>query len=197
MSTGPNVIGPSRIKQESALQSMIAGLTKYEQQLPSIVIAGKTYATTDIITILQTRLNALKTSDAAHSTWRNAVQQDHAQRTGTAGLLSGARQAVQVAFSGQIDTLSAFGLVGRKKAVVAPETRVAAAKKAQATRAARHTMGKNQKSAIKGDVTGVTVTPVTTPPTPAPSPAPAPAPSPAPAPAHANGGGASGTVATA
>ena len=144
MATGPNTIGPSRIHQQTALESMIAGLTKYEQQLPSIVIAGKSYSSADLVTILQARLDALAASEEARAAWRNAVQEDHAQRTSTAGLLSGARQAVQVAFSGQVNVLSAFGLVAHKKAVVAPETRVAAAKKAQATRAARHTMGKNQ-----------------------------------------------------
>jgi hypothetical protein len=33
--------------------------------------------------------------------------------------------------------------------------------KRAATRAARHTMGPKQKKAVKGDVTGVVVTPVT------------------------------------
>ena len=145
MSIGPNVIGPSRIKQEAALQSMITGLTQHQQQLPSIVIAGKTYSNADLIEILEARLAALKAADTTRAAWRYAVQQDYAQRADTSVLLSGARQAVQVAFSGQIDSLATFGLVGRKKAVVAPETRVAAAKKGQATRAARHTMGKNQK----------------------------------------------------
>ncbi len=41
------------------------------------------------------------------------------------------------------------------------EARAAATAKARATRKARGTTGKKQKSSITGDVTGVTITPVT------------------------------------
>jgi hypothetical protein len=44
-----------------------------------------------------------------------------------------------------VDALATFGLTPRKPRVVSPEARVAAAAKAKATRAARHTMGKKQK----------------------------------------------------
>jgi hypothetical protein len=78
-----------------------------------------------------------------------------------------------VFFAGQVDALSDFGLTGRKTPVVSPETRVAAANKAKATREARHTMGKKQKAAIKGTVaptapatTAPAPTPVATPPAP-------------------------------
>jgi hypothetical protein len=60
------------------------------------------------------------------------------------------RQALLVAFADQVDVLADFGLTGRKTRVVTPEEKVTAAAKARATRAARHTMGKRQKAAIKG-----------------------------------------------
>jgi hypothetical protein len=41
------------------------------------------------------------------------------------------------------------------------EAKAAAAAKRASTRAARHTLGTKQKKAIKGDVTGVLVTPIT------------------------------------
>jgi hypothetical protein len=186
MSGTPNHIGRSRIEQQTAVQSTIDGLTKHAQALPSIVIAGTTYPTSDLIAILQTRLDALNAAETARAAWQAAVQRDYAQRTGTKGILSGIRQATQVAFAGHIDVLADFGLVGRKPAVISPETRVAAAQKAKATRAARHTMGPKQKAAIKGDVTGVSVTPITAPaaPTVAPAPSATPA-SPAPTPPSA------------
>jgi hypothetical protein len=43
------------------------------------------------------------------------------------------------------------------------EKRAAATAKLRATRTARGTTSKKQKLAVKGDVTGVTVTPITTP----------------------------------
>jgi hypothetical protein len=45
---------------------------------------------------------------------------------------------------------------------LSPEKRLAAAAKAKATRIARGTVGKKQRSTIHGDVTGVLVTPITT-----------------------------------
>jgi hypothetical protein len=68
------------------------------------------------------------------------------------------------------DTLAVYGLEPHK--VPAPRTaaqKAATAAKAVATRKARGTTSKKQKLAIKGDVTGVTITP-TTAPTSAPSP---------------------------
>jgi hypothetical protein len=149
MST-PNYVGRSRIEQQTAVQSTIEGLTKHAQALPSIVIAGTTYPTSDLVTLLQARLDALNAAETARAAWQAAVQRDYAQRTSTKGILSGIRQSAQVAFAGHIDLLADFGLVGRKPTVVSPETRVAAAQKAKATRAARHTMGPKQKAGVKG-----------------------------------------------
>jgi hypothetical protein len=82
--------------------------------------------------------------------------------------------------------LADFGLTPKK--VPTPptvEAKAAAAAKRASTRAARGTMGSKQKQDVKGDVTGVTVTPVT-----APTAKPV-ATSPAPAPATATPGTAS------
>ncbi len=60
--------------------------------------------------------------------------------------------------------LGDFGLQAPKARQPLPtEKRAAATAKLRATRAARGTTSKKQKLAIKGDVTGVTVTPITTP----------------------------------
>jgi hypothetical protein len=62
------------------------------------------------------------------------------------------RQTLLLAFDGKLDTLADFGLTARAVPVRTPEQRTAAAAKAKATRAARHTMGSKQKAAIKGAV---------------------------------------------
>jgi hypothetical protein len=48
--------------------------------------------------------------------------------------------------------LAKFGLTPRQRPVTTPEVKVAAAVKAAATRAARHTMGPKEKAKIKGTV---------------------------------------------
>jgi hypothetical protein len=57
--------------------------------------------------------------------------------------------------------LADFGFAPPKAATRTPEEKAAAAAKAKATREARHTLGKSQKKTVKGNVTGIVVTPVT------------------------------------
>ena len=57
--------------------------------------------------------------------------------------------------------LADFGITPKARAPLTVEAKAAAAAKRAATRAARHTMGTQQKKGIKGDVTGVLVTPIT------------------------------------
>jgi hypothetical protein len=67
---------------------------------------------------------------------------------------------VKAAFGTQPDVLADFGLHPKARAQLTVEKKTAAAVKRKATRAARHTMGSKQRKRVKGDVTGVTVTPV-------------------------------------
>ena len=91
---------------------------------------------------------------------------------------------VLVAFAGATQTLVDFGLTPPKARtpLTANELAVRAAK-AKATRAARGTTSKKQKLGVKGDVTGLIMTPVklptaATPASPVPPVIPAPAPAP-------------------
>lgn len=170
MGTSANTIATTRNKQQAALLKLIGGLEKHTQDLASLIIGGTTYKNADLQTALQARLNAMAPVEVAKAQWQAAVQADYAERAKTKALLAGLRQALLVVYAGSTDKLADFGLVGRKPANVTPTARVAAAQKAKATRAARHTLGKNQKAGIKGDVTGVTVTPIKAPPTPTPTP---------------------------
>ena len=199
MGTSANTIAPTRNQQQAAVQKMLSGVEKHTQDLVSLVIAGTTYSTADLQTTLQARLDALTSAQSKKAEWQAAINADYAERASTKVFLAGLRQALLVAFAGSVDKLADFGLVGRKSANITPQQRVAAAQKAKATRAARHTMGKKQKELIKGDVTGVSVTPITTPAAPVAAPAPAPTPvaqptpspspsAPSPAPSHSGGG---------
>jgi hypothetical protein len=152
MSSAPNAIINSRAKQQLMLQKMLDGLTKHEQTLPTVAIAGTSYKVADLKATLQARLQAAQAVDATRAIWQNAVKTDHDERAKTKVFVSGLRQALLVAFAGSVENLADFGLVGRKARVVSPEKKGAATAKAQATRAARHTMGKKQRAQIKGVV---------------------------------------------
>jgi hypothetical protein len=159
----------NRTEVQTSDQKLIDGLKKHEPTLSSLFIGGALLKTADVITILQTRIDAATTVVSSRATWQTDVKADHDQRAKTKTLVSGLRQALQVAFVGQIDALADFGLKPRKVRVTTPEQKAAASAKAKATRVARHTMGPKQKAQIKG-----TVPAPATPPEPAPT-APTPA----------------------
>jgi hypothetical protein len=169
-----NATKKSRNEQVAADQSLVDGLNKHSATIPPIFIAGAAVPLKDIITTLQTRVQMAKNVPPARATWLAAVDADRDERAKSKTLVSALKQSLLVFFSGQVDTLADFGLTGHKTPVVSPETRVAAAAKAKATRQARHTMGTKQKAKIKGTVP--TTAPATTPPATPPAAAPPAAP---------------------
>jgi hypothetical protein len=178
---GNNIPKKNRTDETAADQKLIDGLTKHAATITSLVIGGVTMATKDIISTLQARITASQNAESTRATWQAAVVTDHAERSKTKTFASGLRQALIVAFTGQVDALADFGLSARKAVVLTPAEKLARNAKSMATRAARHTMGTVQKSKVTGE-TAAAATPVPTAPAPAPIPAgPAPAPVTAPA----------------
>jgi len=151
----------NRSQQQVADQKLIDGLTKHAATIPFVVIGGTSLSPAALIAAMQARLAAAAATVTTRATWLSAVKADADERAKTKTLVSGIRQAMQVAFGGSIDALADFGLKPRKQpAARTPEEKAAAVAKAQATRAARHTMGPQQKKGVKGAVTGVVVTTV-------------------------------------
>jgi hypothetical protein len=181
---GTNTPNTNRTDEITADQKLIDGLNKHATSIPGIVIAGASATTKDIVVTLQSRVDSARTVQSSRASWLAAVQTDRALRDKTKTYVSGLRQALLVAFAGQIDVLADFGLTPRKPRVVTPEEKVATAAKARATRVARHTMGKKQKAAIKGTVAPTEPAPAPAPSPPVASPPATPAPTPVmPAPA--------------
>jgi hypothetical protein len=184
---GSNTPNPNRTDEITADQNLIDGLNKHAATITSIVLGGATATTKDIVATLQSRINSAKAASSTRASWLAAVQADQAERDRTKTYVSGLKQALLAAFVGQVDTLADFGLTARKPRVSTPEQKLAAATKAKATRAARHTMGKKQKAEIKGTVTPTapaTAAPAAPAPIPTPPEAPVPSPVlPAPTPA--------------
>jgi hypothetical protein len=183
----PNTPKKNRTDETAAEQKLVDGLNKHAQTITQLVIAGADMTTKDIIAHLQSRIDGANATQTTRAAWLSAVKLDKADRVKLATYVSGVKQAILVAFAGQVDALADFGLVARKPRVLTPEKKIAAAAKAKATRAARHTLGKKQKAAITGTSAATAPTP---PGAPAPAPAPAPKPAPAPVPAQPTAGAA-------
>jgi hypothetical protein len=173
---GLNTPKNNRVDLTLADQKLIDGLTKHASTITSVVVGGVAMATKDIITTLQTRITMYNATEPARATWQATVAANKAERQKTKAIVAAVKQTVLSSFAGQIDALTDFGLTPRKVAVLTPAEKTERTAKALATRAARHTLGKVQKSKITGD------SPATATPTPAPLPAgPSPAPVAAPA----------------
>jgi hypothetical protein len=157
----------NRTLNQSADRSLASGLQKNTQKISSLFINGAPMPVADILAILQKRLDSGDQVTVTKAAWQHTVQADIDLREQTHALLVSVRQALQIAFANSNETLAEYGLKPRRTRARTVEQRVAAAAKAKATRAARHTMGPKQKAQIKGTVE----VPVTsTPASPAPKP---------------------------
>jgi hypothetical protein len=158
----------NRTNHQIADQKLLDGIQKNTPAMGALFIKGVSYKPADLALPLQARIDSANRVLAAKAAWSEAVQADRDEQAKSKTFVSDLRQALKVAFGGSIEALATFGLTPRKTPVLTPEQRTAAAEKAKATRAARHTMGPKQKAQIKG-----TVAPAATPATPAPAAAPA------------------------
>jgi len=167
----------SRNTRLSQAEKLSDGMGKHENVITSLVIDGQPYAAKDIVAVLQEIITSETNAVTTRAEWRAAVAADKAERAKRKVFLSGLKQALRVAFGGQIDVLTDFGLAPRKpRKVLTPQEKAAAAAKAKATRAARHTMGAKQKAKIKGTEPQGANPPAATPPAPPATPAAPPSP---------------------
>jgi hypothetical protein len=150
---GTNTPKSNRIDQNAADQSLIDGFNKNATAITNMVVGGVPHTTKDIVATLQSRIDSSKAVLSTRATWQTAVKADKTLRDTTKTFVSAVKQSLIVSFAGHLDTLADFGLTERAKVVRTPEEKLAAATKAKATRAARHTMGSKQKAEIKGTVT--------------------------------------------
>jgi len=143
----------NRVNQQDRIlrdQKMIEGIKKHLKSA-SIVVAGKTYTSDEVVAALQARVDAANAIAPAKAAWQDLVNTATTQTEQSKSLVSGLRQTVKVMFGQTAETLADFGIPAPKpRKVLTSEEKVAAAAKAAATRAARHTMGKVQKAKVKG-----------------------------------------------
>ena len=171
----------NRTSLQASLQKLSDGLTRRAGIIASLLLGGKTMTNAQMVAQLQQVSTAETAAVTAQAAFRSAVLAAQNQREASRQFLLDLKQTLRAMYSGQPDVLADFGLAPRKTTAKTPETMVAAAAKAKATREARGTdKGKVQRLDISGNVTGVVVTPIVEP---AADKAPAPAPAPEPAPA--------------
>ncbi|MDP9002077.1 MAG: hypothetical protein M3O46_18445 [Myxococcota bacterium] len=160
------------------VQALIAGTQKHFPN-GSFTLGNTAYTAEALIQALKSLENALVSLNTAHTSVKDAGMAFTAIQASVGPLVRDYTRFVAAAFSTAPPQLADFGLQPPKaRKPLASDKRAAATAKMRATRAARGTTSKKRKLAVKGDVTGVEIKPVTS--TPATSPVAPPAASGAP-----------------
>jgi hypothetical protein len=143
------------------VRALIAGTEKHFST--TAFVLGKTaYTAATLTEALQSLANAIVRLNALHASVKDAVMELRAIETQVAPLMRDYQRVVLAAFSTGAQELADFGMQPPKaRTPMDSEKRAVAVAKMRATRKARGTMSRKQKLAIKGDVTGVHITPVT------------------------------------
>lgn len=129
---------------------IILGLQKDLQHVSSLPLAGTAYTPDELVKLVQSRIDLLNTIAASQATWHSQVVSGQALSAKLTPILRGLRQYVVNAYGETSPVLADFGFTAPKKRTLTPAQKAAAAARAKATRAARHTMGKLQKKNVKG-----------------------------------------------
>ena len=152
----------SKAATVALLQNLIAGLQK---RLPNgaFTIGNAAFTTAALITLFQELLGAIAKANDAQVALRDAAAALRDTTTKVRPVFTGLRSQLVAMYRGSAQTLGDFGIVVKTPAPLSAEKAAAKVAKAQATRKARGTTSKKQKLAVKGNVTGVSITPVTVP----------------------------------
>jgi hypothetical protein len=143
--------------------ALIAGTQKHFPN-GSFTLGNTTYTTASLVQLLQGLVSAMTAHNAAQANAKDTLVAEQGTKATVGPVLQAYQHLVLAAFSNATQTLADFGLTPPKARTPMTAAQLAArAAKSEATRLARGTTSKKQELAVKGNVTGVTVTPITAP----------------------------------
>jgi hypothetical protein len=140
-----------RISQDrlSIDQQTIDGIRKHLKSTP-VYLAGRKVTIVEIVKVLKANIDATNASLQAKAAWRSRLVEERNLVAQSRKLVQAFRQYLLLSFSEAPEILRDFGLAPPKQRRAATvTTKAQAVARAGATRAARHTMGKRQKSKVK------------------------------------------------
>jgi hypothetical protein len=141
---------------------LIAGTNKHLASVTQVMVAGGSFTPAQVISQLQAIVTLRSDVETAKAATKAKLATEKADMPELRVFLDAFVTFVKAAFGTSPDALADFGLHPKKaKAPATVTAKAAAAAKREATRKARNTMGSQQRKLVKGDVTGVIVTPIT------------------------------------
>lgn len=161
MATNPKSNESARVKK------LIAGANQHLLNVPIVTINNVPYALPALLGLLASYADLFDGAQAAKVTYEDKLKVQHAQAPALRVIAAAFVAFVRASFGTSPQVLNDFGLSPHKaRTPQTAEQKAQAAVKREATRAARHTLGKRQKAAIKGTAPAV---PANAPPAPAPA----------------------------
>jgi len=152
---------PTKTTLRDRCRMAIAGTDKNLGSTPMLSLDGADRTPAEVKQKLQGFIDASDKTQAARSAWIDAVKDERVKRSETQLLLAALRSVVTMKYGNNATAaLGDFGFEPRKRASKTVETKATAIEKAGATRVARNTMGSRQRESVKGNVTGINVTPI-------------------------------------
>jgi hypothetical protein len=151
----------TKVDLQTSYSALVAGLQAYYQPGDVFQIPSGSETRDQVIADLQEFVQAAEDTKAAYQAWRAAVQKERTIEASTRLEKRAVTRVVQGRFGDAAAVLLQFGIPPRKPVVKTVASKAGAVVKSEATRAARGTKGSKQKLSVSGDVSGVTITPVT------------------------------------
>jgi hypothetical protein len=147
--------------------ALIAGTQKYFPSA-SFMLGNVPFTTASLVQLFQSLAAAMIAQNTAQANATDAVAATKGLQAKVGPVIQAYQTYVLAQYAGATQTLADFGIPAPKaRTPLTVEQKAAAKAKREATRIARGTTSKKQKLTVKGNVTGVIVTPVTTPAAPA------------------------------
>jgi hypothetical protein len=138
----------TRLSVEARYQTLVAAILANLGGEASLSIGGGTYALADLVARFQGAIAAEEKAKASQNQWHMDVQSARQIEAALSPLFKGMQRYVQGRYGEDSAKLAEFGFTPAKPRKTSARTKANAAVKAEATRKARNTVGKNQRKAI-------------------------------------------------
>ena len=154
-------IATTKQKQAALAGQLAAGTQKHLANAGQLTFAGGTFTPSQVVDRLHSVATLRADADAARAVATAKVAAERAQLPALREFILAFVGLVRVLFGTSPDILADFGLEPKKAPkALTPEQKAAAKVKRAATREARGIIGRVKRAKVKGDVTGVVITPV-------------------------------------
>lgn len=131
-------------------RSMLAGIKKHSARLDEGPWPPHLPSPSALAARFQAHLDSLDTVSAKEAAWRMAIRKEERLEEEMKDLASRTRLVLIALYGPDSPALIDFGIKRKKPIKIGAEKMLRTIEKRNATRKARHTMGKRQRKAIKG-----------------------------------------------